>query len=144
MVHLKTSIEIRASAERVWSILADFAAYPDWNPFIRSIQGERVPGGRLAVTLKPEGGSGMTFKPQLLAFAPGKEFRWKGRVLLPGIFDGEHYFLINEENTGAVQFTQGEVFTGILVPLVFRGSLREGTERGFHAMNRALKLRAES
>jgi hypothetical protein len=144
MVHLKTTIEIRASAGRVWSILTDFAAYPAWNPFIHSITGEQNPGSRLNVTLKPEGGSAMTFKPLLLCCAPRKEFRWKGQVLFPGVFDGEHYFLINEVNAGAVQFTQGEVFTGILVPLVFRGSLREGTERGFHAMNQALKRRAES
>jgi hypothetical protein len=38
----------------------------------------------------------------------------------------------------------GEVFSGLLVPLVFRGAMRAGTERGFAAMNRALKALAEA
>ena len=143
MLHLKYSIEIRASAARVWEVLTDFAAYPAWNPFVRSIQGAQVPGSTLSVTVQPEGSASMSFKPRLLSFAPGKELRWRGQVLFPGIFDGEHYFQIGEANAGAVQFTQGEVFSGILVPLLFRGSVRAGTEQGFQAMNRALKIRAE-
>jgi hypothetical protein len=143
MLHLKTSIEIHASADRVWSILTDFAAYPAWNPFIRSIQGAQVSGATLNVTLRPAGGAAMSFKPRVLSLVSGKEIRWKGQVLFPGVFDGEHYLQIDEANVGTVQFTQGEVFSGILVPLLFRGRLRTGTERGFQAMNQALKLRAE-
>lgn len=86
----------------------------------------------------------MSFKPRLLIFEPGKELRWKGQLLAPGILDGEHYFLLAERSPGEVRFTHGEVFSGLLVPLVFRGSLRAGTERGFAAMNRALKARAEA
>ena len=39
---------------------------------------------------------------------------------------------------------EGEVFSGVLVPLVFRGSMRAATVRGFAAMNHALKARAEA
>jgi uncharacterized protein YndB with AHSA1/START domain len=38
MKELHSEIEIDASAERVWAILTDFASYPRWNPFIRSIR----------------------------------------------------------------------------------------------------------
>lgn len=66
MVQLETSIEIGAGAARVWGILTDFAAYPGWNPFIRSTEGKPVIGDRLSVTIKPEGGSAMSFKPRVL------------------------------------------------------------------------------
>ena len=36
---LSSEIEIDASPDRVWSVLTDFAAYPDWNPFIRRLDG---------------------------------------------------------------------------------------------------------
>ena len=32
MQQIVTEIDIAASPERVWSILMDFSAYPQWNP----------------------------------------------------------------------------------------------------------------
>ena len=84
----------------------------------------------------------MNFRPTVLAVIPNQELRWLGRFLLPGIFDGEHYFQISRLAAGRVRFTQGERFSGVLVPFA-RASLDGGTKAGFLAMNRALKARAE-
>jgi hypothetical protein len=143
MQHLQTEIEITAPASRVWRVLTDLSAYPDWNPFVRSISGELTPGARLNVTIQPDGGKPMSFKPRLMAFEPQRELRWKGRLLVPGLFDGEHYFQLHETSAGRVRFAQGEMFSGLLVPLVFLGSMMAGTLRGFAAMNQAIKARAE-
>ncbi len=86
----------------------------------------------------------MAFTPTLLSQEPQNGLRWKGRRLLPGIFDGEHDFQRSKPSPGRVHFTQGERFSGLLVHLVFRGSMRSGTARGFEAMNHALKARAEA
>ena len=40
MHSVETEIGIQASAERVRKLLTEFASYPRWNPFIRSIEGE--------------------------------------------------------------------------------------------------------
>ena len=37
---IDTEILIQASSERVWAVLTDFAAYPEWNPFIVSLEGK--------------------------------------------------------------------------------------------------------
>jgi hypothetical protein len=85
----------------------------------------------------------MNFSPTVLTVTPNRELRWLGHFLLPGIFDGEHYFQITPLAPGRVKFTQGERFSGILVPFA-KSSLDGGTKAGFLAMNRALKARAES
>ena len=141
MKELRTAIEIEATPARVWEILTDFESYPDWNPFIRSITGEAELGARLEVRIEPPGGRGMTFKPTVLAAEPGRELRWLGRLLVPGIFDGEHEFRVEPADATHVRFVQVERFSGALVPLF--GKTLEQTERGFGAMNEALKARAE-
>ena len=140
MRRIETAIDIAAPPEAVWGVLVDFAAYPDWNPFIRRLQGEARIGARLEVTVQPPGGRAMTFKPTVLAAEPGRELRWLGRVLLPGLFDGEHGFRIERNNSGC-RLHHGETFSGILVPLFAK--MLENTERGFIALNQALKQRVE-
>jgi hypothetical protein len=139
--HIETSIEIDAPPERVWNLLTDFAGMPKWNPFIKSITGSLTPGGRLAVHIVPPGKGGMTFHPTVLTANPDRELRWLGHLLFPGIFDGEHYFLITPVGESGSRLTQGEKFAGFLVGLF--GSTLAATETGFHAMNAALKKTAE-
>jgi len=88
------------------------------------------------------GGRGMTFRPTVLEADPGRRLRWLGRLLLPGIFDGEHSFDIEPLNAGRVRLVQQEVYRGLLVPLMAR-SLDRHTLPAFEQMNQALKRRAE-
>jgi hypothetical protein len=143
MYEIRTEIEIGATPERVWAILLDFPSHSEWNPFVRSVKGDAKVGERLTVFIRPQGGKGMTFRPAVLTVIPNSELRWLGRVLLPGIFDGEHYFQITQLGPGRVRFVQGEKFSGVLVPFV-KSSLDGGTKAGFVAMNQALKSRAET
>jgi hypothetical protein len=138
---IETSIDIDAPPTRVWAHLTDFARMADWNPFIKSISGPLTAGARLAVQIAPPGKSSMRFKPTLLTVVPERELRWLGRVLLPGVFDGEHYFLLAPLGENRTRFTQGENFTGLLVTIL--GGTLSATEDGFRAMNAAMKQRAE-
>jgi hypothetical protein len=142
MKELRREIEIEASAERVWRLLTDFARFPKWNPFIRRASGSLEPGQRLEVNIQPSGANGMTFRPTVLKAEPGRELRWIGHLLIPGLFDGEHIFTIEPIAPNRVRFVQREIFTGLLVPLFARG-LDTDTQRGFDEMNHALKAQAE-
>lgn len=143
MREIESAIEIRAPASRVWDILTDFARYPQWNPFITRIEGVPRAGARLAVTIQPPGSRPMTFRPVVLRAEPGRELSWLGRVLLPGLFDGEHVFRIESAGEGTVRFRQSERFCGLLVPLVW-GKVGDKTRRGFELMNEAIKRVAEA
>lgn len=138
---IETAVEIDASPARVWAVLTDFARMASWNPFITSIAGNAAPGSRLSVTIAPPGKSAMRFRPTVLSVRPEGELRWRGRLLIPGVFDGEHYFLLEPLAEDKTRFTHGEKFSGFLVGLV-RGTLA-ATEVGFQAMNAALKREAE-
>jgi hypothetical protein len=139
---LEAVIEMQATPERVWNVLTDFSAYPAWNPFIRRIAGEARAGARLEVFIQPAGGRGMTFRPTVLVAHPGRELRWRGRLLLPGLLDGEHVFEIVPGQDGRTRFVQREMFRGLLVPL-FARTLERGTLMGFRAMNTELRARVE-
>jgi hypothetical protein len=107
------------------------------------LAGTLAPGERLKVRIEPPGGTAMTFRPTVLAVEPGRELRWVGHLLVPGLFDGEHQFEIHPLGPRRVRFVQQERFTGVLVPL-FARNLNAHTLPGFKAMNAALKARAEA
>src|SRR5262249_31565776 len=138
MRRIATTIDIAAPAHTVWRILTDFAAYPDWNPFIRRLSGELAVGGRLEVTLQPPGRRPMSFRPVVQLLEPERELRWRGRVLLPGLFDGEHAFVIHPRG-GGCRLHHEETFNGLLVPLFTK--MLADTEQGFLAFNVALQRR---
>ena len=118
-LHLTTKIEIEAAPEAVWAVLSDLPSYPSWNPFIREASGTLAAGEGL-----------------------DSELRRLGRLVVRGVFDGEHRFAI-EPTAGGSRLVQEERFTGLLVPFLARG-LRRGTLPGFERMNEAVKERVEA
>ena len=142
-LEISTHIEIDATAERVWAVLTDFESYADWNSFIPEITGSPTVGSQLTVKIQPPDGSAMTFKPIVLVAEPAKELRWLGRVVLPGLFDGEHRFVITPLGAEQCRLEHAESFGGMLLPL-FRGTINRNTRRGFEAMNTALAERCVS
>jgi hypothetical protein len=137
---LHTEIEIAAPPERVWEVLTDFGSYPEWNPFIRQISGQPAVGSHLEVRLELPEGRAITMNPSVLKAEPNQELAWLGRLVVPGIFDGEHHLQLQPRDGGTL-FVQREAFRGVLVPFV--GGVLEKTRRGFVQMNAALKQRAE-
>ena len=138
MKEISTETEINAPADRVWQVFTDFPRYPEWNPFMRSFEGELKVGAQVKVNLL-----GMTIKPRLLKVEPNRELRWLDHLIIPGLFDGEHFFQIEPTSDGRVRFVQGERFTGVLIPVLSAIGLFRRTLRGFNEMNQALKAQAE-
>lgn len=150
-----SQIEIQASPERVWSVLTDFEAYPQWSQFITSIATESVAtesmhtpipevGNHLSITVVPPNEEGMDFTPELLVVEKNKELRWRGNIAgLDFLFSGEHYFKLIHIEDHQTLLVHGEVFDGWLVPLLWE-SISKNTPAGFEAFNVAIKRRAES
>lgn len=140
---ITTEIEIDAPPSAVWTELYATEAYGDWNPFVRRISGDLEVGKRLEVTVGAVGNTPMDFTPEVLVADEDAELRWVGRLGFRGIFDGEHYFILEETDRGTTLFRHGETFTGVLgYPLL--ALIREDTHNGFLEMNEALKARVET
>lgn len=140
---LHTEIRIQADSEAIWRVLTDFDGYPEWNPFIKSLTGEMVPGNTIRVLLQPQTGSAMRFSPKVLWVEPNRGFGWLGKLGLKGIFDGEHHFEIQPHPNGGCILQQFEHFDGILVP-IFKKNLLTHTKADFERLNQAIKQRAEA
>jgi hypothetical protein len=141
MKQIETDIVIHSSAETVWQVLTTFENYSEWNPFIQSISGGKKAGKRIKVTINRPNGKSMTFNPEILIYEPNREFRWKGKLGLKGIFDGEHYFILEEKDDNRTKFIHGEKFSGILVLIM--GSSVDNLRSSFEMMNAAIKNECE-
>jgi hypothetical protein len=141
-IELRTSIDIAAPPERVWQVLTELAAYPEWNPFIVRAEGSVAVGERLSLRMQPVGARRVTVRPTVVEATPGRRLRWLGRFGFPGVFDAEHSFTISGRTGDGVQLVQEEQFRGVLARLMSR-SLNRHTLPAFRAMNQALEERVE-
>ena len=141
MKEIRTEIIINTSSDKVWNVLTNFSAYPDWNPFIRSLEGKAIKDTRLVATLHLKDRKPMVFKPVVTVSDDKKKFEWLGTTPL-NVVNGRHYFILEEISEKQVKFVHGEQFTGILAR-PFHKKLAEPTEKGFVEMNKALRDRAE-
>ena len=139
---IRDEIEIGAPAEAVWKALTDFESFREWNPVIRPVVGTASVGAELRVQVRPPGGKAAAFRPKVTVAVADRELRWKGRLWLPGILDGEHIFEIEPLGSARVKFVQREVFSGLLVPFLAKSI--DQIQLGFEEMNRALKERVEA
>lgn len=141
MKSIRTEIIIQASPKTVWNTLMDFTNYPGWNPFIH-ITGEAKVGSQLENTIFLEGQKPQVFRPTILELESEKIFRWEGNLFIKGLFDGEHYFILEALPNGNTRLLHCESFRGILSNMIFK-MIGAKTKEGFEKMNQALKALCE-
>jgi hypothetical protein len=139
---IETTVHLDARANEVWAVLTDFPAYGEWNPFITAVSGLLAEDERLEASFLQPNGKTNSFRPRVLRVSPARQIRWLGKLGPGGLFDGEHYLVLEPQSDGSTVLTHGERFTGVLVPLM-KGLLAD-TEQGFASMNAALEARLKS
>lgn len=137
---MKATVDINAPPDAVWEVVSDLEHYHCWNPFFVRARGTLQEGSELELTMQPVGKGAQSFSPKVLELENGRRIVWRGRLLMPGLFDGRHVFTIDRRGPSSSRFTQEESFGGLFVPFVGFDPYRAGWER----MNRALKARAEA
>ena len=142
MMEIHTEIVINAPRETVWSILTDFAAHADWNPFIVKIMGRARPGATI-VFVAAMNGLKIPVVARIFNFEAGQRFSWGGpeNRWIKAVVGAEHYFILETIHAQQCRMIHGEKMSG-LVPTVL-WQLMERSKPAYIAMNEALKRRAE-
>src|SRR4249920_3523976 len=110
-------VNIRANAERIWSILTDAKNCPRWNSTITRIEGEIREGERLRLHVP---GTDRTFTPLVSDVVPNRRMAWTGG--LAPVFTGVRTFELKPRNDGSIDFAMQERFSGLILPLA-KGSM---------------------
>lgn len=137
---ISTSVEITASPDAVWSLLADFSQYAQWNPYLSNIEGEFKVGETLTVTLIDANFEGpLVVKPRMASIEPGKSFAWRGTLLMQGLMDTHHVFEITGTADGNTRIHQYEEFRGMIAHEMADLTGRHAkTQQAFETMHAAI------
>lgn len=137
MKEFKATTTINAPPEKVWDVLMDTSAYPEWDPYCISIEGSVAPGAQLKAysTLSPD----RTFPVKVTELVPQQKMTWASGMPF-GLFKGQRNFVLTPKESGT-EFTVREVFTGPM--LMFIGGTIPDMNEPFEAFVTGLKNRVE-
>jgi hypothetical protein len=113
----QTTKTIRARPERIWAVLTDAPAYPQWNPAVDRIEGRIAAGETIKVHVPVN--RGRAFPVKVTTFDPGRRMVWTGGLPL-GLFKGERTFTLEPGTDGTTRFTMQEIYSGPLAGMMFR------------------------
>jgi hypothetical protein len=139
---IEDRIGVQAPAEVIWEIVYDIARWGEWNPTYPDVKGHVRLGETLEVTLALPGQTPQVIRPKVLEWQPPSQLHWELR-LLGGAIKTIRYVEIESLAEASSVVDNGEIFGGLMGPSFAK---RQGRviQRGFKAMNEALKDRAEA
>jgi hypothetical protein len=137
MKSYEAAATIAAEPDRVWAVLTDAPAYPEWDSGVQKVEGRIAPGERIKVV--SEANPGRAFPVKVSGFDPPRSMTWSGGMPL-GLFKGVRTFSLTPDGAGT-RFTMREEYTGPLLGLIWRSMPDLGPS--FEQFARGLKARAE-
>lgn len=105
---------IDAPADRIWALLTDAPAYPEWNPAVLGIEGTIALGEKLA--LRSIANPKRTFKLRVTEMEAPQRMVWSGGMPL-GLFQGVRTYSLTPTG-GGTEFTMVEEYSGLLEPMI--------------------------
>ena len=110
-------VNIRAKAERIWSLLTDASGFPRWNSMVTMVEGQIREGERLRLHVP---GTDRTFTPRVSGVVPSERMTWTGGF--SPVFKGVRNFELRPCDDGSTEFLMEERFSGLMLPFV-KGSM---------------------
>jgi uncharacterized protein YndB with AHSA1/START domain len=132
------SIDIKASAREVWSVLADIAAWPTWNPAVRHTVCDPDLVVEVGSPFRFANEMG-TLKCRVIEADAPHRFAWQGRVLAS--IERQRWRLVPHED-GTQATVEAEI--GGIASRFFRRRRDERLRSELDALVRLLQLEAET
>ncbi len=107
---------IDVAPERVWRVLTDITAWPDWNSGVTKVNGRLALGEKLSITV--EANPGRAFPVKVVTLTDPERIVFRGGMPL-GLFTGERTYTLQNEGNGT-RFTMREQYTGPLAGMIFK------------------------
>lgn len=139
---VRADVFIDAPIAQVWRVVTDLRAYPQWNPYMRLVNGRLSPGEKLMIVLQPVGARASIIHPTVVSVVPNQLMSWRERLVLPGIFDGYYTLRLEALSPTQTRVFQHETYSGLIV-LPSQRWLETSVQSGMIQMNAALKYYIE-
>ncbi|CUH66861.1 Polyketide cyclase / dehydrase and lipid transport [Thalassovita gelatinovora] len=126
-IEINTAIDLPASIDAVWLVLADIESYPQWNPYHVRVDRVLQRGRKLTVDIVKPNGKSLTIRPRVLEVEEHRSLVWDGGPA--GLFRGEHRFDLEPINPGCTRLHHTEVFSGLFVSYAELDAIEPGYKR---------------
>jgi uncharacterized protein YndB with AHSA1/START domain len=132
--------EIEAPKDVVWSVIADFAAYAEWNPFVVACSSELRVGAPMAMTVRL--GDRQREQVEFVSrFVEGELFEYRMKPVGPLLHSYRQHEVASQAD-GRTLYRSTFELNGWLAPLV--GAILSGPlHDGFKGMTDSLVSRSE-
>jgi hypothetical protein len=111
---IATEIALQAAQEKIWNILIDFAAYPDWNRLMKAVRGQAAPDAPIEVDLQYWGQPVRKVAGRITGLMAPKYLSWSYAHKYGAWFlASEHVLRLKEKEDGRVIFYQEVYHTGL-------------------------------
>ena len=141
-IPIEHRIGIQAPAEVIWGLIYDLKSWEVWNPIYTKAAGDIRIGSTLEMTLELPGQAAQQIKPVVLEWVPNEQLHWR-LTMMGGLIKTLRYIEIEALGPANCVVDNGELFSGFMGPSLGKRVGRT-VQRGFRAMNEALKARAEA
>lgn len=134
-----TTALIAAPPESVWAVLANGAAYADWNPEIVAVDGAMATGARITAHVRLGDGAVRRVTQRVRVFEPPHRMEWVGGLPF-GLFVGRRVFTLTAAGAGT-EFRMHLYMSGPLSSMILKSVGDRQPE--IDAFSAGLKRRAE-
>jgi uncharacterized protein YndB with AHSA1/START domain len=137
------TVEIAAPQDFVWSVLVDYARYPDWNPYTFRVDTVLELGADVVLHLPDPAKPGMTFTTleHMRVIEPPHHLQYDTGHSFPGMLAVRDQW-VEDLGGGRSSYRTTDVFTGDIAEAVF-AMQKDWVTDGFNATAHALKAQAE-